>query len=589
MLLSILPELPGVYQFYDSNDQLLYIGKAKNLKRRVSSYFNKNHDTGKIRILVGKIETIRHIVVDTETEALLLENSLIKKHQPRYNVMLKDDKTYPWICIKKEHFPRVFPTRTLIKDGSEYFGPYGSVYAMKTLLELIKQLYHLRNCNLKLTRENIEQKKFRVCLEYHVGNCKGPCVGNQQEEEYLQTIEEIKNIIKGNLHSVTIYLKKMMNQYAEEYKYESAQQVKERIEVLEKFQSRSTVVNASLNNIDVFSFIDDENVAYVNFMKVMSGAIIQSHTIELKKRIEETKEDLLSMAIVELRNRFDSVSTEVLVPFDPDFSLDKISFTIPQRGDKKKLLDLSWRNAKYYQKEKLLQLEKINPHEKIQRVLETLKKDLRLVELPIHIECFDNSNIQGTNPVAACVVFKNSRPSKRDYRHFNIKSVVGSDDFSSMEEIVFRRYKRLLEEQKSLPQLIIIDGGKGQLSAAVNSLEKLKMRGKIAIVGIAKKLEEIYFPDDSIPLYLNKNSESLKLIQQLRNEAHRFGISFHRDKRSKAFIVSELDEIKGIGPKIKQKLFDHFKTIENIKAASLEELGNVIGKAKAEIANVFFK
>ncbi len=380
-----------------------------------------------------------------------------------------------------------------------------------------------------------------------------------------------------------------MKHYAEEYKYELAQQIKERIEVLEKFQSRSTVVNPSLNNIDVFSFIDDENVAYVNFMKVMSGAIIQSHTIELKKRIEETREDLLSMAIVELRNRFNSISSEVLVPFELDFSLDNINFTIPQRGDKKKLLELSWRNAKYYQKEKLLQQEKINPLAKTQRILETLKKDLRLAEIPVHIECFDNSNIQGTNPVAACVVFKNTKPSKKDYRHFNIKTVIGPDDFSSMEEIVFRRYSRLIEEEKTLPQLIIIDGGKGQLSAAVNSLEKLGIRRKIAIVGIAKKLEEIYFPDDPIPLYLNKNSESLKLIQQLRNEAHRFGITFHRDKRSKEFISSELDKIKGIGPKIKQKLFDYFKTIDTIKAASGEELSNVIGKAKAEIIISFFK
>lgn len=587
-IITTLPENPGVYQYFDSEGKLLYVGKAKNLKKRVSSYFNKVHESGKLRVLVSKIETIKHIIVDSEIDALLLENSMIKEYQPRYNVMLKDDKTYPWICIKNERFPRVFATRTVIKDGSLYFGPYASVTMMKTMLDLIRQLYKLRNCTLNLSKENIEKKKFKVCLEYHIGNCKAPCINNQEEDEYNESISEIKNIIKGNLHTVTLYLKELMKKYADNYNFEQAQQIKNKIETLEKYRSRSTVVNASISDVDVFSFVDDTDSAFVNYMKIIDGSIIQGHTIELKKKIEEDSSDLLAMAIIELRQRFESVSKEIIVPFEMDFMLQGISYTVPQRGDKKKLLELSERNAKYFMQERKAQQEKANPGIKVQQLLETMQKDLRLKELPEHIECFDNSNIQGTNPVAACVVFKHGKPAKKEYRHFNVKTVSGPDDFSSMEEIIERRYKRLLEENQKLPQLIIIDGGKGQLHAALNSLEKLNLRGKIAIIGIAKRLEEIYFPEDSVPLYLNKNSESLRLIQYLRNEAHRFGISFHRDKRSKDFIKSELDAITGIGEKTKLLLLHKYKTVEKIKNLSFDELEKVIGKSKAKIITAYF-
>lgn len=587
-IIASLPENPGVYQYFDFEEKLLYVGKAKNLKKRVSSYFNKIHDSGKLRILVSKIETIKHIIVDSEIDALLLENSMIKEYQPRYNVMLKDDKTYPWICIKNERFPRVLVTRTIVKDGSQYFGPYASVTMMKTLLDLIRQLYKLRNCTFNLSRENIEKNKFKVCLEFHIGNCKAPCINNQQEEEYNESINEIKNILKGNLQTVAVYLKELMQKHADSYKFEMAQQIKIKIEILEKYKSRSTVVNPSISDVDVFSFIDDTDSAYVNYMKIINGSIIQGHTIELKKKIEEDSNDLLAMAIIELRQRFESGSREIIVPFEIDFAMQGISFTIPQRGDKKKLLDLSERNARYYMLEKKAQQEKANPGIKLQRILETLQKDLRLKELPEHIECFDNSNIQGTNPVAACVVFKNAKPAKKEYRHYNVKTVIGPDDFSSMEEIVERRYKRLIEENQTLPQLIVVDGGKGQLHAALNSLEKLNLRGKIAIIGIAKRLEEIYFPEDSVPLYLNKNSESLRLIQHLRNEAHRFGITFHRNKRSKDFIKSELDAISGIGEKTKLLLLQEFKSIENIKNLTEENLEKVIGKKKTKVLKTYF-
>ncbi|MBI5218905.1 MAG: excinuclease ABC subunit UvrC [Bacteroidia bacterium] len=587
-LVSGLPETPGIYQFFDSAGRLIYVGKAKNLKKRVSSYFNKTHDSRKLHILVSKIADIRPIIVDTELEALLLENNLIKKHQPRYNVQLKDDKTFPWICIKKERFPRIFPTRALIKDGSQYFGPYASVRIMKTMLDLIRQLYKLRTCKYNLTQENIDNNKFKMCLEFHLGNCLAPCIGKQDEDEYNDTVSEIKSILKGDLHSVASYLKQRMNRYAAEYKFEEAQKIKEKTDILEKFQSRSTVVNPAINNVDVFSMTDNEQFAFVNYIKVINGAVIQGHTIEMKKKIEETREDLLAMAIIDIRQRFESESHEIIVPFDPGFELPDATFIIPQRGDKKKILELSERNAKYYRQERLVQIDKANPFQKVQRLLETIKADLRLPGLPVHIECFDNSNIQGANPVAACVVFKNTKPCKREYRHFNIKSVEGPDDFASMEEIVLRRYKRLLDEKQELPQLIIIDGGKGQLSAAVKSIEALQLRGKIAIIGIAKRLEEIYFPGDPVPLYLNKNSETLKVIQHIRNEAHHFGISFHRTKRSKDFIKSELDIIGGIGDKTKQSLLTKMKSIEKIKAADMDALEKIAGKAKAKLIFEYF-
>ena len=579
--IKTLPNKPGVYQYFNAEGTILYVGKAKDLKKRVSSYFTKKHESGKTAILVRQIADIKTIVVDSEIEALLLENNLIKKYQPKYNIMLKDDKTYPWICIKNERFPRVFSTRNVIKDGSDYFGPYASVMMMNTVLDLIRQLYPLRNCNYNLSEENIINNKFKVCLEYHIGNCLGPCVGEENEEDYNITIQNIKDIIKGNINSVTKHLKPLMKQHSEKLEFEKAQLIKEKITLLEKYQSKSVVVSPTINDVDVFSIISDEKYGYVNYLKVINGAIIQGHTIELKKKLEETDDELLQIGIAELRQRFDSQSKEVIVPFKPDLEDENLKFLVPQRGDKKKLLELSERNAKYYRLERNKQKANVNPTKHSDRILERLQKDLRMPEKPTHIECFDNSNIQGTNPVAACVVFKDAKPSKRDYRHFNIKTVEGPDDFASMEEVVYRRYKRMLDEKQSLPQLIIIDGGKGQLSSALKSLEKLNLRGKITIVGIAKKLEEIYFPGDSVPLYLDKKSESLKLIQYLRNEAHRFGISHHRNKRSKAAIKSELSEVEGIGYKTAQQLLWKFKSVARIKKASLKELEETISKKRA--------
>jgi len=582
-VISGLPEKPGVYQYYDFEGKLLYVGKAKNLKKRVSSYFNKNQDSAKTRILVRKIDSIKHIIVNTEQDALLLENNLIKKYQPRYNVQLKDDKTFPWICIKNERFPRIFSTRTLIKDGSQYFGPYTSGRMVKILLDLVKQLYKLRNCHLNLSQKNIDEGKFKPCLEYQIGNCNAPCVGKETESDYSESIENIKKILKGNISEVIDFLKKLMTDFASDYKFEKANEMKEKIEILEKFQSKSTIVNPSINNVDVYSIIEDEKAGYVNFLKVVNGAIIQAHTIELKKRMNETIHELLGFAIFDIRHRLNSNAKEVIVPFLPEMNLDDVNFVVPQRGDKKKLLELSERNVKYYRLEKLKNQEKANPLQRVNRILERIKDDLRLKTLPTHIEGFDNSNIQGTNPVAACVVFKNGKPSKRDYRKFNVKTVEGPDDFASMVEIVKRRYKRMLDEKHPLPQLIVIDGGKGQLSAAVKALKELNLYGKIAIIGIAKKLEEIYFPEDSVPLYLDKNSETLKVIQNIRNEAHRFGITFHRNKRSKGFIKTELEEIEGIGEKTIDLLLKEFKTISKIKSLSAEELAKKIGKAKAAL------
>ena len=588
-LLRTLPDNPGVYQYFDEEEKLLYVGKAKNLKKRVSSYFNKdNHESGKTQVLVKKIADIKYIIVNTELDALLLENTLIKKYQPRYNISLKDDKTYPWICIKNEHFPRVFATRNVVKDGSQYFGPYASVKVMNTVLDLIKQLYYLRNCNLNLTRENIDAGKFKVCLEYHIGNCKGPCVAKETEAEYDQTIAEIKEIIKGNAYGVAKHLKSLLQEHVEKMEFEKAHQVKEKIELLEKFQSKSTVVNPAINNVEVFSIATDDKAGYVNFLKVMNGAIMQGHTIELKKKLDESDEELLTLAIAELRERFNSDAKEVIVPFEIETEFPNITFLVPQRGDKKQLLELSQRNVEYYRKEKLKQESLVDPERHTKRILEQMKKDLRLTEEPRHIECFDNSNFQGAYPVAAMTVFKDTKPSKRDYRHFNIKTVEGPDDFASMEEIIYRRYKRVLEENQGLPQLIVIDGGKGQLGAALQSLEKLGLRGKIGIIGIAKRLEEIYFPNDPIPMYLDKRSESLKIIQQIRDEAHRFGITHHRSKRDKGTLKTELTEIHGISTSTAQKLLSHFKSVKQVKEASEAELSEVIGKAKGKVVYEYY-
>lgn len=579
--LSSLPATPGVYQFYDVEDKILYVGKAKNLKKRVSSYFNKTHEQGKTRVLVKKIRSIKHIVVPTESDALLLENNLIKKYRPRYNVLLKDDKTFPWICIKNEKFPRIFPTRKFIKDGSEYFGPYTSMKTIHTLLDLIKSVYPLRTCNYDLAQDKVAAGKYKVCLEYHLGNCKGPCEGYQTAEEYNRQIQEIREIIKGNFKSSLHYFKSRMKLLAQEMKFEEAQLVKDKIEVLENYQVKTTIVNPKINNVDVFTIVSDEAFAYVNFLQLSHGSIIRSHTLEIKKKLDETDEDLLQLAITEIRQRFNSHSDEIYVPFEVTLE-SHLKVVVPKLGDKKKILELSERNAKFFRQDRFKQIKIIDPDRHTNRIMGQMKKDLRLSMEPRYIECFDNSNIQGSNPVAACVVFKDGKPSKKEYRHYNIKTVEGPDDFASMEEVVFRRYKRLLEEDQPLPQLIVIDGGKGQLSSALKSLDSLGLRRKIAIIGIAKRLEEIYFPEDPIPLYLDKKSESLKIIQQLRNEAHRFGITFHRNKRSKAAINSELESIDGIGNKTVEELLKNYKSVKRIKEASLENLAQTIGMSKAK-------
>ena len=578
-----LPNKPGVYQYYNADGKLIYVGKAKDLKKRVSSYFTKTHDSTKTAILVRNIVNIKHIVVATEQDALLLENNLIKEHQPRYNVLLKDDKTYPWICIKNEPFPRVFKTRNFIKDGSEYFGPYTSVHMVNTILSLVRQLYKLRTCSLNLTQENIDNNRYKVCLEYHIGNCKAPCVRNQTELNYMMNIDNIRQILKGNITGVKAYLKSLMISAAENLEFELAEEYKERLALLEKYQSKSAIVNSKITNVDVFSFLDDEKVAYVNFIKVVDGSIIQAHTVELKKKLEENKHDLLLTALFDIRQRFHSNSKEVIVPFMPSMNLDGIKFSVPQKGDKKQLLELSIRNLKYYRAEKLKVREQLDKSQAVVDKLKQVQKDLRIDYLPVHIECFDNSNLQGTHPVAACVVFKKGKPSKRDYRHFNIKTVEGPNDFASMDEVVYRRYKRLIEEGSEIPQLIIIDGGKGQLSAAVNALDKLTFEKRPSIIGIAKRLEELFKPGDSVPLYLDKNSYTLKLIQQLRDEAHRFGITFHRSKRNANFISSKLESIQGVGPNTVEKLLSVFGSVQKIEQKKLEELEKVIGKSKAQI------
>ena len=579
--LKTLPNSPGVYQYFDENDTIIYVGKAKNLKKRVSSYFTKTHENGKTRVLVKKIRRIKHIVVKTETDALLLENNLIKKHQPRYNVLLKDDKTYPWICIKNERFPRVFSTRRVIKDGSAYFGPYTSMKTVSTLLDLIKGLYQLRTCNYDLSQEKIEAKKYKVCLEYHLGNCKGPCEAHETTSEYEKNIKAIRELLKGNFKDSLTQFKVQMKQFASDMQFEDAQKIKEKIAVLENYQAKSTIVNPKISNVDVFSIVSDESYGYVNFLQLSYGSIIRSHTLEIKKKLDETDQALLQLAITEIRQRFSSNSNEIYVPFKVDLG-EEIKVSVPKLGDKKHILDLSIRNAKYYRMERFKQIKITDPDRHVKRIMAQMKSDLRLSEEPRHIECFDNSNIQGTHPVAACVVFKNGKPSKRDYRHFNIKTVEGPDDFASMEEVVYRRYKRLLDEDQPLPHLIIIDGGKGQLSSALKSLDALKLRGKIAIVGIAKRLEELFYPNDPIPLYLDKKSETLKIIQQLRNEAHRFGIEHHRNKRSKTALNTELETIPGIGEKTIVDLLKKFKSVKRIANAKVDELETVVGVSRAE-------
>lgn len=579
---SALPDKPGVYQFIDASGTILYVGKARSLRKRVGSYFAKNQ-SGKTSVMLSRATDLRHVVVDNESDALLLENSLIKKHQPRYNILLKDDKTYPWICVKNEHFPRVFMTRRLIADGSSYFGPYTSVPAVKTLLELIRHLFQIRTCSLPLTERSISEGRFKVCLEYHMGNCKAPCIGLISEEEYNIQAERIKEIIKGDISGVTSYLQSQMKKYASELKFEEAQKIKEKLEILSKYRSKSVVVNTSVRNVDVFGCSIEGGSMYVSYIKVVSGAIVQSWSVELKMRMEEERESLLSTAVTEIRQRVSSDSPEAIVPFLPDIRLDNVKYTVPQRGDRHKLLELANRNAVFFRLEREKKVSEKSKENRTLQNLEKMKKDLHMPVIPVHIECFDNSNIQGESAVAACVVFRNGKPSNGEYRHFNIKTVTGPDDFASMEEVISRRYRRLLDEQKPLPQLLVIDGGKGQLSSAVRSLENLGIRGQLTVIGIAKKLEEIYFPGDSVPLYLDKNSITLKIIQHIRNEAHRFGINFHRGKRSSGMNRSRLDEIPGIGEKSKELLLKKFGSVRKISEATLEDLESTVGKKKAAI------
>lgn len=588
--LKLLPGNPGVYQFFNSDGIIIYIGKAKNLRNRVSSYFNRDkYENNKLKILVKKTTDILHFVVETESDALLLENNLIKKYQPRYNILLKDDKSFPFICIKSEAFPRVFSTRNPVNDGSLYFGPYTSMMMVRTLLDLIRQLYPLRNCNYFLSQENIQKQKFKVCLEYHLGNCLGPCVGLQEEKDYVENIEQIKNILKGNIHGALDFLKRRMREKSAEMKFEEAQFLKEKIDILQKFQSKSAIVNPSVSNVDVFSYYERDKYVAVNYLRVINGAVIQAHTVETKKILDEEREEILLHAILDIRSRVNSNSDQIIVPFNPGVEIRGIKFVLPKKGDKKTLLELSERNAKYYLLEKMKLLQEAKPIDKSDRILDTMRTDLRLSKKPAYIECFDNSNIQGASPVASCVVFRNTKPSKKDYRHFNIKNTKGPDDFASMEEIIYRRYNRLQQENLQMPDLVVIDGGKGQLSSAMKSLKKLGLDEKIKVISIAKKLEEIFFPGDPVPLYLDKNSPTLKIIQQLRNEAHRFAITFHRQKRSGGFATSELTNIQGVGGKIAEKLLIQFGSVENIRSLSLEDLLPFTGRKKAEVIMEYFR
>lgn len=586
-IVKALPKAPGVYRYFDKDGTIIYVGKAKNLKNRVSSYFLSNNLNRKTQILVSQICDIEYTVVDSESEALLLENVLIKQLQPKYNILLKDDKTYPWVCITNEPFPRLLYTRQKSGNG-EYFGPFASAYTIKTLLALIQQLYPIRTCKHTITEQGIKDGKFDICLDYHIGNCLGPCIGKIDKENYTAMFTDIRKILRGDLQQVQGFLKEKMLKHAANLEFEEASKLKHKLDLLENYRSKSTVVDTNISNVEAFGFAKDINSCFISYLRIQNGAIIASHSVEIRKRIEETDEDILAYAIVDIREELKSNVKTIILPFQIDFPIENVKFEYPQKGDKGKILELANRNAKFYMLEKHKQVEGKDPEKNTLRKLETLKADLMMDELPVHIECFDNSNIQGTNPVASCVVFKNAKPSKKDYRHFNIKTVVGANDFASMEEIIFRRYRRLLDEGEPLPQLIVVDGGKVQLSFAVRSLEKLGLIGKVKIIGIAKRLEEIFLPGDDIPLYLDKNSESLKIIQHARDEAHRFGITFHRKKRSDKFLKSELDDIKGIGPKTKEILLKEFKTINGIKEASKEKLTEVLGAAKAQIIYGYF-
>ena len=583
-IVSLLPDDPGIYQFFNKEGTIIYVGKAKNLKKRVSSYFNKeHHDSGKTEILVRHIADIRYMVVETEEDALLLENSLIKKHQPKYNVLLKDDKTFPWIIIRKERFPRIYYTRKLVRDGSAYFGPYTNMKMVYAIIELVNGIFKLRNCNLVLSEENISKGKFRVCLEYHIGNCLGPCEGFQQEDEYNESIRQIREVLKGNIQSVISYLEELMMRHAQVLEFEKAHGIKERIALLEQYRSKSVVVSPTVHNVDVFTIIDRDKSAFVNFLHISNGSIIQTHTAELKKKLSESAEELLSIAISDIRIRYASQSKEIITNIEPQDEIPGVTYAIPKIGDKKHLVSLSVKNLMYYIREQELKHDKLDPSHRVDRLMNQMMKDLRLTEQPRHIECFDNSNFQGSFPVGAMSVFRDGRAAKSEYRHFNIKTVTGPDDFASMEEVLTRRYSRLMEEGGTLPQLIVVDGGKGQLGAAVKALDALGLYGKTAVIGIAKKLEELYFPGDSVPVYLDKKGETLRIIQQLRDEVHRFGITHHRNRRSKQFTGSELATIKGIGETTAMDLLRHFKSVKKVREAGLDELVKLIGNAKAKL------
>ncbi len=581
--ISILPDTPGCYLYYDAAGTVIYVGKAKNLKRRVSSYFNRTHDSIRTNMLVRNIADMKYIVVPTEEDALNLENSLIKEYKPHYNVLLKDDKSYPWIVVTKEHYPRVFLTRTRLKDGSKYFGPYTNTAVAKAVLNLIRELYPVRTCRHAITPAYIAKGKGRLCLEFHLKNCMGCCTGRIGEAEYGEMIDHVKQILRGDTQELLDYLRGEMERLSMELRFEEAQVIKEKYMLIDRYQSKSVIVSQTLDDIDVFGVDDDADQVYINYMHVRRGAIVRSITLEYKRRLDETVAQLLDYAIAEVANRFDIKYDEIVVPETPETPVAGATFTVPKRGDKMKLLDVSVRNARQNKIDALKMMEKHAPEKRVERTLERMKMDFRLSELPRHIECFDNSNIQGTNPVASCVVFRNAKPAKRDYRHFNIKTVEGPDDFASMKEVLTRRYTRLMEEGEELPQLIVVDGGKGQLSAAVEALDDMGLRGTIAVVGIAKRLEEIYFPGDSVPLYIDKNSESLRIVQQLRDEAHRFGITHHRNRRSKGQIISELDGIKGVGEKTKEALLQRFKSVKRLREASIESISETTGQARARI------
>lgn len=584
-----LPEKPGVYKYFDKEGVIIYVGKAKNLKRRVSSYFTKNHDDFKTTILVRKIVALEYTVVDTEMDALLLENSLIKEFQPKYNINLKDDKSYPYIKITKERYPKVFPIRNLVKDGSEYFGPYASIRIMHTVLDLCQKLYPTRNCNLKMTPTGIDEGKYQVCLEFHIGNCKGPCVGNQSELAYQESIQHIRHILKGHLGEVKTHLKDLMHESAENLRFEEAQQYKDKLDLLQKYQSKSTVVSPTVGDVEVYSISSTDKLAFVNFLRVSQGIIVISRNIEVRKKIDEPEEEILVHVIGEMRNHYGDECREMITAIAIDWPDDKVILTHPKVGDKRKLLDLSIKNAMLYRQEKLQQYEKLNPQIRVDRLMEQMKNDLRLTEYPVHIECFDNSNFQGAYPVSACVVFKDGKPSKNDYRHFNVKTVDGPNDFATMKEAILRRYGRLLSENQPLPQLVVVDGGKGQLSSAVEALQELGIYGKLAIIGIAKRLEELYYPNDPLPLYIDKKSETLKVIQHMRDEAHRFGITHHRQRRDKGTLKTALTEIPGIGPAKAKLLLKEFKSVTRVKAASVDTLTPIVGKAAADIIVQFYQ